>query len=130
MDNDPIQWGRTTLAWSPDGYRLTLTVWLDARASALFEERVGGTLERFGELADGPAPWEFEGGYIERSEHTTSAEPAVLTITAPRTLFAVDTAEFRSALSALAHQCRREADEQHQRDEAIANEWLSQLTRE
>lgn len=72
-----------------DGYRLTLTVWLDVRASALFERRLQDALASFEELADSQADFAFRGGAINRAERGTNAEPATLTIVADRTLFAI-----------------------------------------
>lgn len=126
--NDPIQWGRTELSWSPDGYRLTLTVWLDERASALFERRVPDALRSLDALTDdGNLAYEFQGGSRWRNERGAGAEPALLTVIAPRTLFAVEPERLRTVLGELAAECQREADEQHERDEEIAAEWLRKI---
>ena len=128
--NDPIQWGRTELGWTPDGYRLTLTIWLDGRASALFERRVADTLRALDDFAnDGELAYEFQAGERWRDERGAGAEPALLTIVAPRTLFAIEPERLRAALSDLAAECQREADEQHERDEELAADWLQRVRR-
>jgi hypothetical protein len=111
-----------------DGYRLTLTIWLDQRASALFERRVADALRSLDELtdADGLA-YEFHGGRISRSERGANADPAALSVIAPRTLFAVEPERLRVVLGELAAECKREADEQHERDEEIAEQWLQRV---
>lgn len=126
--NDPIQWGRTELSWTPDGYRLALTVWLDGRGSALFERRVADTLRSLDELAnDGELAYEFQAGRRWRDEQGAGAEAALLTMIAPRTLFAIEPDRLRVTLSELAADCQREADEQHERDEELAAEWLQSV---
>ncbi|MCD6726894.1 MAG: hypothetical protein LT070_06595 [Solirubrobacteraceae bacterium] len=87
--------GTFPLSWTPDVYRLTLTVWLDVRASALFERRLQDALASFEELADSQADFEFRGGAINRDECGTTAEPATLTIVADRTLFAIAPEQLR-----------------------------------
>src|SRR4051794_8097173 len=127
--DDPVQWGRAELAWVPDGYRLDIPIWLQERASALFESRVLDALRQYHELGDADAHmveftpgrhWTDQGGRV-------GADPAALTIVAPRTLFALDPEDLRSTLSNLARDCQREADEQHARDEEIAESWLQRL---
>src|SRR4051812_26288289 len=109
--NDPIQWGRSSLTWSPPSdYRLTLTVWLAERASAIFEHRLRDALQTFDDLRD--ATYEFDSGALTRDGRGTNAEPAILTIVAGRTLFAIPPSKLREVLSALAVDCRLEADEQ------------------
>lgn len=128
MTNDPIQWGRAEVAWTPTGYRLTLPVWLDARGSALFEARVGDLLESLEELGEGAVRvWTFEHGHIHRTKTEVRADPGLLRITAPRTLFALEPARLQDVLGALAATCRREGDEQQDRDEEIAGDWLGRV---
>ena len=126
--NDPIQWGRSELSWSPPAnYELTLTIWLAERASALFEQQLAASLASFDELSDAGASYEFRGGTLTRDERGTNAEPAILTITADRTLFAVKPARLLEVLGGLAAECRREASEQQERDDEIAKDWLREL---
>jgi hypothetical protein len=124
--NDPIQWGRSDLAWSPPAvYKLTLTVWLAERASALFEHRLRDALASFEDLRE--ASYEFRGGTLTRDARGANAEPAILTIISDRTLFAIEPARLREVLGPLAADCRREADEQQERDDEIAKQWLREL---
>jgi hypothetical protein len=126
--DDPIQWRRSEFTWSPPAhYKLTLTVWLAERALALFEQRLPDALASFEELTEAGASYEFRGGTLTRDERGASAEPAVLTIIADRTLFAIKPARLLEVLGGLAATCRREADEQQQRDDEIARDWLREL---
>jgi hypothetical protein len=126
--DDPIQWRRSEFRWSPPAnYRLSLTVWLAERASALFEERLSHALGLFEELSDAGARYEFRGGTLTRDDRGANAEPAILTIVADRTLFAIKPARLLEVLGGLAAECRREADEQQERDDEIAKDWLREL---
>lgn len=126
--NDPIQWGRSELTWSPEGYRLKLSVWLDVRASALFERGLPAVLDGFAELFDdGKLTWEFEGGHRWANETGAGSEPGSLVLLAPRTIFAIDPERLRAALRDLAVSARKEADEQQARDQEIAEAWLKDL---
>lgn len=126
--SNKVQWGKTELAWAPDGYRLTLTVWIDVRASMLFEQRLPEALQRFEEFADsGEFRYEFAGGGRWQTERGADSEAAVLTIIAPRTIFAIDPEKLRIAFDDLASTCQAEADEQHERDEEIAEDWLAKV---
>jgi len=124
-ENDPVQWGRSNLAWTPEGYKLRLTIWLDQRGSALFASKVGDTLAGFQDLEGAEARW--IPGSITHDAKSTEAEPGELEITADRVLFAIAPADFRRAVTDLALACRREGDEQQARDEELAAEWLTQL---
>ncbi len=128
MDN-PIQWSRTHLDWTPEGYRLVLTIRLQERAAALFESRLAGLLESFEALLDDDLLYDFASGAVENAPRVGGYNTghATLAIIAGRSLFAVDADGFRSALTELAVTCRREAAEQQQRDEEIAKDWLAKL---
>ena len=125
--NDPIQWQGAVLTWAPDGYRLKLKVWLDTRASALFEQSLPAVLERLDALGEDGPRYEFEPGERWDDERGAGAEPALLTIIAPRTLFAVEPDRLREDLGALAARARDEAEEQRRRDDDIAAHWLTRL---
>lgn len=125
---NPIQWGRTHLDWTPDGYRLVLTILLDERAAALFESRLAGVLESFEALLDDDLLYDFASGAVENFPRVGfNTQHATLAIIAGRSLFAVDADRFRRELTDLAVSCRREAEEQQQRDEEIAEGWLAKL---
>ncbi len=126
--DDPIHWGRTHLDWTPEGYRLVLTIRLRERAAALFESRLAGLLESFEALLDDDLLYDFASGAVPNVPRANfSTGHATLAIIAGRSLFAVDADNFRTALTELAVTCRREADEQQQRDEEIAEGWLAKL---
>lgn len=110
---------------------MTLTVWRDGRASALSERRLADAFRSLDELVDeGELAYEFQAGRRWRGEQRTGADPALLTMIAPRTLFALEPGRLRAALSELAVDCQREADEQqHERDEEIVTEWLQRVRR-
>ena len=128
---DLIQWADATLSWTPAGYRLELDVWIDERASALFEVRLEETLQPFDALDDGDLRVTFVPAALldvaEDGRRSTDHEPAELEVVAPRTLFAIDPVAFRAALDELAVSCQQEADEQHARDEELARQWLRRL---
>lgn len=123
---EPIQWGRAQLSWAPDGYHLTIELWLDERASALFDARVGEALAEFDELGADPV-YRFEGGRRWHNASGAGAEQARLTVIAPRTLFAIEPGRLQDTLGRLATKCELEADEQHGRDQEIAEDWLARL---
>lgn len=125
--SDPIQWPNSNLEWTPDGYCLSLVVWLDQRASALFERLIEAALTELDSLAEEDFELEFTGGARWKTATGAESKPAQLTIIAPRTLFAVDPEALGRTLRALAARCQEEADEQHERDEQIASDWLKRL---
>lgn len=126
--DDPIHWGRTLLDWTPDGYRLVLTIRLQERAAALFESRLAELLQSFEALLDDDLLYDFASGSVENFPRAGfNTDHATLAIVAGRSLFAVDADSFRTALTDLAVTCRREANEQQKRDEELAEEWLAKL---
>lgn len=116
-----VRWERAAIAWTPEGYQLTVPVFVTDERAALLLSRV---LRRA--LNETDAAWTIQAGYLHRDDRGTETEDGVLTLSTPR-LFDLDPNSVRELVNRSVETAIREAEEQQQRDEARSRDFLAQL---
>jgi hypothetical protein len=119
-ESEPFQWGASTIGWKPNGYALTVPMYLNARATQLLEAALPDVI---------PAS-DFK--YVMREalwtklDSGTSVEPGELQIVS-QSFFDVAPEELRQLIDQAANRARRKADQEQSHDDDLAASFLAGL---
>lgn len=105
----PLQWGAASIVWTREGHVLAVPMWLDDRATLLFEDAIS------------PAPleadWTFEPAVWSKSKAGTDVKHGWLMIRSRTLLVDLNPLPFRKEMDNAARAARTQAKLEQQSDE-------------
>ncbi len=126
--SEPVQWGRSGMGWSREGYILSVTLWVQERAlhesHAELERAVEDALAEFEVVLVRTSPME-----IKRDSSGTQSDPGELEIVTRRMMTPDAAVPMREAVSKVLRDAIEETDRRAEADDAAAKLVLEALRR-